>query len=92
MDKHRTKRQEQMELPSFAPRSGFYSEKQLLPGEMFDIAEFHDRGRAPQAAVVSAGPCWILRVDADNEPGVAWLRVAQTLFQNQATQDEKISG
>lgn len=92
MDKHRTKRQEQMELPSFAPRSGFHSERQLLPGQMFDIVEFHGRGRGPQAAVVSAGPCWILRVDADNEPGVARLRVARTLFQNQAEQDEKILG
>ena len=92
IDKHTTKRHEQMVLPSFAPRSGFYSETQLLPGHMFDIAEFHGRGRGPQAADVSAGPCWILRVDADNEPGVAWLRVARTLFQNQAEQDEKILG
>ena len=78
-----------MELLIFAPRSGFHSETQILPGQIFDIAELHDRGRGPRAAAVSAGPCWILRVDADNEPGVAWLRVARTLFQNQGEQDEK---
>ena len=92
MDRHRTKRQDQMELPSFSPKNGFPSKTQLLPGEMFDIAEYLGRGRAAQAAVVSAAGSWILRVDADNETGVAWLRMARTLFRNQAKQNERISG
>ena len=89
--RHRIKRQEQAELLSYTPGSGFSNDPQLLPGQIFGITETHSKNMGSQTAVVSTGPCWILRVDANNKSGVAWLLVAYMLFQNQSELDEKIS-